>query len=426
MSKTSAMLVLLGLALSHVVSPLRHPVVAPRVACLVACADESGPDPEEWRAFRAKLISGGLRLTGEEDGGDAVAAAEPPPAERTSVAPQNEALLKEQNEALWREYYGGAWAHESPGIEPGGLVCRLPLPAQLTRQMRAGAQSTWSERMRERLLAGLPRAEGEEGGAGDADESARLVEQWSANAHFTYRLAEGLVVETLQAVSSKATDGRVSWSDISEEQRELVALYSDSQDSWQEVCLVLKAVESASGTSSVASECVVINRPLARSMSPELAALLLNGAEDGQQGGQLLYDEPFVERFLRAFGDEAAVYLGGPERQEERGLVIHGFDLPGATELAPGTKIFTGGVEAIVSAVLDGTRSPLDFRWFIGRRTDVSTSKAAWCPIACARPVVLKQCLGLPKPLWHEVMELCGGEVADVSKIELLKRSDLE
>ena len=46
--------------------------------------------------------------------------------------------------------------------------------------------------------------------------------------------------------------------------------------------------------------------------------------------------------------------------------------------------------------------------------------------VACARPVALKQCLGLPKPLWHEVLELCGGELAELSRIELLKRDDLQ
>ena len=40
--------------------------------------------------------------------------------------------------------------------------------------------------------------------------------------------------------------------------------------------------------------------------------------------------------------------------------------------------------------------------------------------------MALKQCLGLPKPLWHEVLELCGGELAEISKMELLKRTDLE
>ena len=56
------------------------------------------------------------------------------------------------------------------------------------------------------------------------------------------------------------------------------------------------------------------------------------------------------------------------EQQDIPGLCIHGFDLPGSSELAAGTKIYSGGIEAIVEAVLDGSRKPLDFRWFVGRR----------------------------------------------------------
>ena len=40
--------------------------------------------------------------------------------------------------------------------------------------------------------------------------------------------------------------------------------------------------------------------------------------------------------------------------------------------------------------------------------------------------MALKQCLGLPKPLWHEVLELCGNECREISGIEILKRSDLK
>ena len=57
-----------------------------------------------------------------------------------------------------------------------------------------------------------------------------------------------------------------------------------------------------------------------------------------------MYDDSFVERFVRAFGEEAAVYLGGPDQQQAPGLLIHGFPLPGAVEISPGTRIYTGGV----------------------------------------------------------------------------------
>ena len=40
-----------------------------------------------------------------------------------------------------------------------------------------------------------------------------------------------------------------------------------------------------------------------------------------------------------------------------------------------------------------------------------------WLPVACARPLVLKQCQALPTPLWHEAMRLCGGDAAEVSRL---------
>ena len=83
---------------------------------------------------------------------------------------------------------------------------------------------------------------------------------------------------------------------------------------------------------------------------------------------------------------------------------MHGVpDLEGASEIAPGLRIYTGGEEAAIDAVFDGRCSPLDFRWFVGRTEGVSTVEGSWLAVACARPVALKQCLGLPKPLWHEV-----------------------
>ena len=45
-------------------------------------------------------------------------------------------------------------------------------------------------------------------------------------------------------------------------------------------------------------------------------------------------------------------------------------------------------------------------------------------PAACSRGVALKQCLGLPKPLWHEVMEMLGGTSEEISKLELQRRKD--
>ena len=140
--------------------------------------------------------------------------------------------------------------------------------------------------------------------------------------------------------------------------------------------------------------------------------------------------EAATRKLEAAFGAEAAVYWGGPERQEEPALLVHGVDgLPGSEELAPGTRIYKASglaVEAAADAVLEGRCAPLDFRWFIGRHSALRCAESEWAAAACARPVALKQCLGLPKPLWHEVMELCGGALAELSQVELQKRDDLQ
>lgn len=197
-------------------------------------ADASdGPDPATWREFRASLISGGLKLTTDEDGdsggdcsnaGSEAVESRRAPAARTSVAPANEALLQSQNKALFQEYLEGAWAHEAPCPEAGGLLCRLPLPAQLTRQMRAeaGGSSVWGARLRERLRSELP-AEDDGGGDNDGDGGSELLEQWAANPVYTYRLAEGLVRETLQRALEKSGGGsQISWAVLDDDQKELL------------------------------------------------------------------------------------------------------------------------------------------------------------------------------------------------------------
>ena len=188
------------------------------------------------------------------------------PSPRKAVAPANENLLKRQNEALWTEYLDGAWAHRCPEPEAGGLLVRMPLNAQLAAFMRRG-EAGLGDRLRKRLLATLPTAEG------DASSEDERFERWSSNTVFTYRLAESMVEELLEAVASKSQNGKVSLGALDEDMRELISLYSAAQDSWQEVALVLRsdsdaaAVAAASGDAAparrAARECLVINRPSA-------------------------------------------------------------------------------------------------------------------------------------------------------------------
>ncbi|KAL3900157.1 MAG: hypothetical protein SGPRY_012512 [Prymnesium sp.] len=290
-------------------------------------------------------------------------------------------------------------------MEEGGLAVRSPLPAVITYQMRhSSPPSEWGGRLLQRLRADLPSLEeGEE-------------ERWMGNTVYCYRKAEGMVEEVMSSVAARATNGRIQMGSLPPHEQQLVALFAAAQQEWQQVCLVL-SVKDGSNTA------VAINRPLAKAVNRPLAELLLNG-EKGSTPPK--FDESMVDKCVRAFGGQSGVYVGGPKRQREPALLVHGLPLEGSEEIAPGTRIYTGGEEAAIEGVLRGEYSPLDFRWFVGRQEKLHTSTGEWRTLACARPVALKQCLGLPKPLWHEVLELCGGELAELSRMELLKRDDLE
>ena len=54
-------------------------------------------------------------------------------------------------------------------------------------------------------------------------------------------------------------------------------------------------------------------------------------------------DRKDLMRFMMAFSSECAVYVGGPDDQNNPAIMIHGIpDLPGAVEISPGSKIYQG------------------------------------------------------------------------------------
>lgn len=145
-------------------------------------------------------------------------------------------------------------------------------------------------------------------------------------------------------------------------------------------------------------------------------------------------------KVANAFKD-AVVYHGGPEDAELPGLIVHGNgDVDGSEEIALGTRIYTGGLQGACKCLKlgegvskdYGSSDILDYRIFVGRRKweagelQKEISGGMWQPAACARPIALKQCLSLPKPLWHEVMELVGGNCATLSRFEFTRRDDLQ
>jgi hypothetical protein len=380
----------------------------------------------DWRTFRSGLVGNGLAEENQNEESSTQKAQE-----KKETISQNMELLKTQSDELAKEYLSGAWAHEAPDVEVGGLVVRLPLEAEIHRS-------------REKSLIGkelLKRMETEdEGSSGSSYLSLGSDDKSASNPNISfslvaaqtllwYKKAQKLIEEEMENIADLANEnGEIDPRELKASSESLLHLYLDNQNTWQEVCLVAQR-DVSEGTSTT----FVMNRPMAFSASKSLARLVLFGSSAAMSDRIPVSQTQQLVKFLNAFENNCAVYIGGPDRMDEPAELIHGFgDLEGAEEIEPGTKVYRGGVPAAIDGVLSGKYNPLDFRFFVGRHEykdgelDVAVHTNKYQPLACARPIVLKQCIQLPKPLWHEVLELCGGELGEISKLEFMKRDDLQ
>eukprot|EP01082_Thalassiosira_pseudonana_P014876 g13243.t1 g13243 contig8:240664-242395(+) len=373
-----------------------------------------------------------------------------------SVSKRNEELLRGQNVALAEEYLNGVWAHESAVPEVGGLVCRMPLEAEIYRgdsssRMHKKLQQLLESDEYDRLedvpstsLKSSPSTGGAstsslkaQSTASDDPEEEVSFSALAAKTVFWYRGAEKLLKRELGRITMGANEnGKIEVDRLGGDSLELLQLYMDHQQTWQEVCLVVEK-DDRKGTAKT----ITINRPMAFKLSKSMGRLVLLGAyqatqvENGivERKEQSGYETQNLVKFLVAFENQCGVYVGGPDKMDEPATLIHGIaDLPGSVEISPGTGIYEGGLEAAMDGVLSGKYKPLDFRFFIGHTSyeggelDYACEVGKYQPVACSRPLVLKQCMQLPKPLWHEVLEFCGGELKEISKLELMKREDLQ
>jgi len=239
-----------------------------------------------------------------------------------------------------------------------------------------------------------------------------------------FKCARQLIENDMVKISDQAgSDGQIDPLLLGEEATELLQLYVDNQETWQEVCLVLDHDDATK-----ASTAVVLNRPMGLKLTERLAQHVLCGSSE-----PTLQEKAAIFNFMMAFGSECAVYIGGMDEQERPAKILHGIaDLPGAVEIVPGSRIFCGGIDSAVQGVLQGKYKPMDFRFFVGRHLydesnplDLSILLGKYQPVACARSLILKQCISLPKPLWHEVLELCGSEMKELSILEFAKRDEM-
>jgi Uncharacterized ACR, COG1678 len=221
-----------------------------------------------------------------------------------------------------------------------------------------------------------------------------------------YRKAQLMVEDEMQEIASTADDsGQIDSRSLSDESTELLQIYLDNQETWQEVCLVVERDEDLG-----MAKTLVLNRPMAMKLTENLSRLVLFGVFS-----QLPEPPVTVERrrdllkFNLAFGNECAVYIGGTDNQDDAATMIHGIkDLPGAREISPGTGIYEGGLEAAITGVLQGKYNPLEFRFFVGCHTydestlDVAVVLGKYQPIACARSLAVKQvCPGNRQHMFH-------------------------
>jgi len=377
----------------------------------------------DWRTFRSSLVGNNVNAeeTKTSDQGKIQ--------DKDQISPNAE-LLRSQSETLGEEYLTGAWAHEAPDVEVGGLVIRLPLEAEI---YRGREKNNIGKELKKRLdvedessnNASLLSLGINSNESSSPNLSLSMV---GAQTLLWYKKAQKLIADEMAKIAESANEnGEIDPRLLGQKGIEILELYLDNQNAWQEVCLVADR-DSSEGTATT----FVLNRPMAFSVRKDLARLILFGSSGVLTDRIPVSQTEQLVKFLSAFENQCAVYVGGPNKMEEPAVMIHGYgELEGAVEIAPGTKIYRGGVKAAVDGVLSGKYKPLDFRFFIGRYDyangdlDIAVHLNKYQSIACARPIILKQCIQLPKPLWHEVLEFCGGELKVISKLELMKRDDL-
>lgn len=400
----------------------------------------------DWRAFRARLVEGGLPVVGEADSATSNATKLSKPKAKLDEA--NVALAKSQSLVMAAELSdpGAVWAHEVSSPEVGCLLIRLPLEAAivLNKESHWGGklrEFAQSEQYNERRRAGRKYSD-------VSSEERRVDEQVTSDSDdelnplsevLLYRVAQRFLARQFRRIADKGTkdeQGRLMLDArlISEQDKELLEMRQVHLAAWQEVILVTQH-------DGVTTQGVVINRPAATSANAQLSAAIVAALESDEGADRL-----DVQEFDAAFGDRCAAYVGrttapprldGTPREEMtphneiRAMLLHGLPgLDGARELSPGLGIYRGGAVAAARRVQTQKADAFDFRFFIGEyawqpgEVAAKITAGQYRAVACSRAIALKQCLGLPKPLWNELMEMLGGSLAEISKLERLKSTN--
>ncbi|CAM9331869.1 unnamed protein product [Phaeothamnion confervicola] len=120
---------------------------------------------------------------------------------------------------------------------------------------------------------------------------------------------------------------------------------------------------------------------------------------------------------------ECPLYMGGDVGQGTVQLMhpFGGDRVRDAHVVIPGVSV-GGSTEDVKRLVRDGEASPEQFRFFLALcgwgpgQLEKEVERGVWYTAAVSKEVVLKQCIGLPVPLWREVLQLLGGKYSLIAR----------
>jgi len=368
------------------------------------------------------------------------------------VSAANRALLQRQNPALANETM---WAHSVPFAEQGGLMVRMPMELQLWHIEEY--REILEKRLDERTARSLQRALHKSDGMWRVmDDSQKVVQ--------LYTVAEDYLKDRMKKVYLQC---QVGGSDVKLPKHDLnlLELYQSYMDTWQQVVFLTRYDKSR----RTPTKGIVINRPTSTTcgtvydnpegvpLTPKLerwADLLENQVvyagsglvESKGEGGGSAPGMPKKKEKKRRYQIDPKLIPKSRLKERKRRIrerqmrsrhggldltMIHQYRLGVRfqAEILP-SNVYEGDMESICDTLDYGNVDPGHIRIFQGSKTwapgelEKEMGEGLWYSVAASRNMVLKHCIGLPKPLWHEVMELAGGGLLEASELEIRKKKE--
>ncbi|GAB5367016.1 hypothetical protein AAMO2058_001193700 [Amorphochlora amoebiformis] len=316
-------------------------------------------------------------------------------------ATANLELLRHQNSELAEERH---WAHLTPYPSEGELLLRKPIELQIWHipEYRQILERKLDPRLQHQLMRQPPQVVA------------------------LYTVAEDFLRDRMKMIYNKCKDSRGRNAKLTRDDMNLLELYQNYMDTWQQVVYITDR-DSRGG-----SRGVTINRP-----RPECVGTLW------EERPEVMTREK--ERFKRIFGSQV-LYAGAPTVEVEVENKVSVGER-GSRPSRPRTReekykrrwrpvgddndrIYASDIESACDSVESLGACPGHFRIIQGSRewapgeVEAEIDAGLWFSVAASRSLILKHCVGLPKPLWHEIMEMVGDGALETSELEVRKRKE--